>query len=1068
MMEPVLQPFTQRVSQVKLQPPKIPFVSNVTGTWITTAEAMDPSYWARHVRQTVRFAEGVAELVKEPDVILLEVGPGQTLGTLAKQHPNRGKGQVVLSSLRHPYDDQSDVVFLLNALGQLWLSGVQVDWSGFYANERRRRLPLPAYPFERQRYWIDPQKQVDDGRLQYGLSRKKADIADWFYVPSWKRSAPQIPPESGDLTDQTLSRTIGEGTSWLLFVDIGGLGEQITKRLRQAGQDVIVVRVGDQFAQLGNQEFTINPRKLEDYVALFRSLHTQDKTPNKIMHLWGVGLNNKTLTKMVCLEKAQDLGFYSLLFLVQALGNQHKLASIQIAVVTTNVQEVTGEEILYPERSTVLGPCKVIPQEYPNITCRSIDLVVPKPGIWEATTVDQLITELISESSESIVAYRGSHRWVQTFEPLQLEKKNERPTSLREQGVYLITGGLGGIGLVLAEYLAKTVQAKLVLIGRSGLPSRDEWGHWLAVHSEQDHTSRKIQRIQTMEELGAEVLVATADVAHRGQMQALINQVYQRFGQIHGVIHAAGVTEENSFHAISEVTKAECKRHFQPKVQGLFILEDVLEGRSLDFCLLFSSLSSVLGGLRFVAYSAANLFIDAFAHKHNQKNVGPWLSVNWDGWQFREENKRNTLIGTTVANFAIKPNEGVEIFQRILSMGPATQIVVSTGDLQTRIDQWIKLESLRDSEETKSVDVPLLYPRPDLDNTYVAPQNEIEQAVAAIWQTLFGIEQVGVHDNFFELGGHSLLAVRMFAQIEETLGRNLPVGLIFQAPTVEQLASILRREGWSPPQTSLVPMQTDGPKRPLFFVPPAGNTVVGFADLIRNLGTDQPCYGLQPPTPNGRQTPFNRVEDLATHFIKEIRTIQPEGPYLLGGQCFGGQVVFEMAQQLRTQGQETALLALFDTPYPNPTLSSKISWHLEVLGQLESKEKLDYVLIKVKRRLAKMISRVYLKTGRPLPAQVQTLTTEAGIRQASNAYQPQRYQGQITLFRAEDEGFGEGSQNLERGWGYVAAAGVEVHLVPGTHDEMMSEPHVQELAEQLRVCLDQIQATDEELRNDSI
>jgi thioesterase domain-containing protein/acyl carrier protein len=347
----------------------------------------------------------------------------------------------------------------------------------------------------------------------------------------------------------------------------------------------------------------------------------------------------------------------------------------------------------------------------------------------------------------------------------------------------------------------------------------------------------------------------------------------------------------------------------------------------------------------------------------------------------------------------------------------------------------------------------------------VTPQDLLELQLTEIWEEVLEVQPVGIRDNFFELGGHSLLAVRLFAQIEEILDRNLPVGLIFQAPTVEQLAGMLRREGWSPPQTSLVPIRTGGPKRPLFFVPPAGNTVVGFADLIRNLGPDQPCYGLQPPTPNGRQTPFNRVEDLATHFIKEIRTIQPEGPYLL-------------AQQFRTEGQATALLALFDTPYPNPTLSSKISWHLEVLGKLESKEKLDYLLVKVKRRLAKMISRVYLKTGRPLPAQVQDLAAEAGIRQASNSYQPQRYLGQITLFRAGGEGFGEGSQDLERGWGHVAAAGVEVHLVPGTqvevhlvpgtHREMMSEPHVQELAEQLRVCLDQAQAADVELRNDSI
>jgi amino acid adenylation domain-containing protein len=357
--------------------------------------------------------------------------------------------------------------------------------------------------------------------------------------------------------------------------------------------------------------------------------------------------------------------------------------------------------------------------------------------------------------------------------------------------------------------------------------------------------------------------------------------------------------------------------------------------------------------------------------------------------------------------------------------------------------------------------------RSGLVSAFVAPQDLLELRLTKIWEEVLDVQPVGVRDNFFELGGHSLLAVRLFAQIEEILGRNLPVGLIFQAPTVEQQAGILRREGWSPPETSLVPIRTGGPQRPLFFVPPAGNTVVGFADLIRNLGPDQPCYGLQPPPPNGRQAPFNRVEDLAAHFIKDVRTIQPEGPYLLGGQCFGGQVVFEMAQQLQTQGQETALLVLFDTPYPNPTLSSKIRWHLEVLGQLESKEKLNYVLLKVKRRLAKIIGRVYLKTGRPLPAQVQELATEASVRQASNSYQPQPYQGQITLFRAGGEGLGDGSQNLERGWGEVAAAGVEVHLVPGTHSEIMREPHVQVLAEQLRVCLDQAQAADVDLRNDS-
>ena len=188
MMDPILEPFTEHVQAVNLEPPKIPYVSNVTGTWMTAAEATSPSYWARHLRHTVRFAAGLHELLKEPDRILLEVGPGRTLSTFAGRHPEKAAGQVVLSSLRHPQDQASDVAFMLNTLGQLWLAGIPVEWSGFYARERRQRLPLPTYPFERQRYWVEPPTREYDVNTPQGFLRKEPDIADWFYIPSWKRS----------------------------------------------------------------------------------------------------------------------------------------------------------------------------------------------------------------------------------------------------------------------------------------------------------------------------------------------------------------------------------------------------------------------------------------------------------------------------------------------------------------------------------------------------------------------------------------------------------------------------------------------------------------------------------------------------------------------------------------------------------------------------------------------------------------------------------------------------------------------------------------------------------------
>jgi acyl transferase domain-containing protein/thioesterase domain-containing protein/aryl carrier-like protein len=162
MMEPILEPFTQRVRQINLQPPQIPYISNLTGNWITAAEATNPNYWAKHLRQTVRFAAGVKQFFTEPDWILLEIGAGQTLSTLTRRHPDKPEQQIVLSSVRHPQEKQSDLAFLLTTIGKLWLSGIEIDWSKYYKDEKRHRIPLPTYPFERQRYWIEPPQPLNN------------------------------------------------------------------------------------------------------------------------------------------------------------------------------------------------------------------------------------------------------------------------------------------------------------------------------------------------------------------------------------------------------------------------------------------------------------------------------------------------------------------------------------------------------------------------------------------------------------------------------------------------------------------------------------------------------------------------------------------------------------------------------------------------------------------------------------------------------------------------------------------------------------------------------------------
>jgi len=1190
MMDAIAQPFTEFVQTLTLHPPQISYISNVTGTWITTEQATDPNYWVRHLCEPVRFADGVQQLWRQHKPILLEVGPGQTLSSLALQCLDSipVADKVVLPSLRYSYDRQSDVDFLLNSLGQLWLSGVQIDWSGFYTHEFRHRIPLPTYPFERQRYWIEPQRPsasgeqlqlmptapelwkslvaagqlqategisdfdeqtyrqmrqsleclclaymnltfrslgafknssdqyslekllelcdrcqvlpqyrelltrwlevlIEQGQLQqseglftnlmpvskdsikalveeaktrrsyasnwinyiegYGenmiailtgekeplelrfsdflsekeqeeefsqshisssdyyksilqaivkqlvqslpsevnlrilevgagtgaatevllpvlpskqtnytftdvgglflkaakqkfsaypfvdyrlldieqspreqgysthsfdiviaynvlhVSRKigdaldhvrsllapegllllweytqprmdadlidgllmnpvedegmgrnmgnpflskeqwqealkshgfteivafsetdafgehvilarasasatlstpkaftalidqqnadnthhvsldtKPNIADWFYIPSWQRT---MQPQSVEC----------KPGAWLVFVDECGLGAQIVKRLELEDQDVILVRAGEQFGRdevstnkLGQHAYTINPHRKDDYHALVKEFHTLKLNPKKIVHLWSITSRDRTASGLKDVETSQDLGFYSLLFLAQALGKQNWTDEFQIAVVSNNMQSVIGEDLLFPEQATVLGAVKVIPQEYPNIGCRSIDVAIPLKRSWqEEKLIKQLLRELTAYPSDSVIAYRGNNRWVQSFEPAQLYDARGKTARLREGGIYLITGGLGNIGLVIAEHLAKSVKAKLVLTGRSAFPNRDKWSQWLSTHDEQDDVSRKIRKLLELEALGAEVLVAIADVTSLDQMQAAIASTEARFGQLNGVFHTARTAKKTSF-SIEETTKPECEQQFQPKVQGLLVLEKVLQGKNLDFCLLMSSVSSVLGGLGLADYSAANNFMDAFASHHNQSHPVPWISVNWDTWKMEENNQQSLSIRDSFTEFSFTPQEGVNALERVLSWGESDQIVVATGNFQSRVEKWTKLEPLQEGTATQKLSLPALHPRPNLTNAYVAPSNDLEHRIASIFQELLGIEQIGIHDNFFALGGDSLTGTVLVSKLRQEFKIQFPFRYLMEAPSIGDLA----------------------------------------------------------------------------------------------------------------------------------------------------------------------------------------------------------------------------------------------------------------------------------------
>ncbi|MBN9125761.1 MAG: polyketide synthase [Nitrosospira sp. 56-18] len=794
MVEPMLPVFIRAVEKAGPRPPKLPFFSNLSGNWITPQEAADPGYWGRHVRGTVRFGDGLRELLSNPDRILLEVGPGETLVTLAQRHPDASPQHLVISSLPHPGRADQAQRHLYLALGKLWLGGVPVNWENFHGRERRRRIPLPTYPFERQSYWVKPGATTGSDSIaasrnipvEKGEESAKLSLDDWFYVPSWHRSESVVPAP-----DEFLSRLIGR---LIVFYDDSLLGAAFRARLLNAGIEPIMVSMGAAFRRPARDHYLVRPGERHDYDLLLRAIRDDGEEIGHIFHFWSMTGGGEEPS----LAESQARNFFSLFYLAQALESAPGLIppgkTAEITVVTDQLEDVTGNESLRPEKAMLLGPCKVIPQEYSHLACRIVDIEPHSIGSTLTGLAERILAESQADPVSSVVAYRGIHRWLQCFDPIRDSGPSQSGSGqFRREGVYFITGGLGGIGLTLAEHLAKTRQAKLVLLGRSPFPSREHWPRLLSDTAGGDSMRPKVEKLIYLEALGAEVLVLQADVAIQAELQAAVAQARRRFGAIHGVIHAAG---EVGSGLISAKTEAMVAQVLAPKVQGMRVLQAVFKDEALDFMMLCSSLAAIAGGLSKVDYSAANAYLDATARAACRESPFPVISVNWDGW--REVGMAASMA--LPAGVGIGPREGVEVFERIvggLSSGSGVtrppvrpQVIVSTIDLNSRLNQTqddlvaqpMAFDTARKQDR---------YPRPALQTIFKLPDSELEKSIAEIWQGLLGMDAVGVNDNLFELGGDSLLGIQLLSRVRTGFAVDLHPADFFRSPTVAGLAALV-------------------------------------------------------------------------------------------------------------------------------------------------------------------------------------------------------------------------------------------------------------------------------------
>ncbi|UCH95007.1 MAG: KR domain-containing protein, partial [Candidatus Aminicenantes bacterium] len=796
---PILNRFEKKLKRITFNRPRIPFISALSGHWLTGEEASHPGYWLKHLQGTDRSTEGLTELLKEKNSIFVEVAPPGLLSTSIRQQAGKTTNQTVINLVKQPGENTGEAYYLLTQIGRLWLAGVEIDWCHFYPGEkeeRRYRIPLPPYPFERQPYWIEGNSfQVEAGRLtDTSKSSKKPDIADWFYLPSWKRSPLLCPGHKKNYPKP--------GSCWLVFEDPCGLGSQLVQHLKRKGQEVIIVKSGSRFGRVSDHIYTLNPGKNTDYETLFKELHTMGKVPGNIVHTWSVTRDSGNEPDWKSAAAAQDLGFYSLIYLVQAIGKHHFETHFRIFAISNNMHQVTGEEKLCPAKATLLGAVKVIPQEYTNIKCSSIDIVPRQPGNWnDEQLLDQLMMEFQLENPEKVVAFRANYRWLPTFEPIRLENSENRQTRLREKGIYLITGGLGGIGLELAKYLAERVHARLILTSRSPFPPRQEWEKWRETHDEEDIVSKKISKLQELIEIGAEVLICKADVTNLEEMQEVITRAEHRFGRINGVIHAAGVPDGC---VIPLRTREMNEGILAGKVTGTLVLDYVLRDFTIDFFILCSSLISILALFGQVGYCAANAFLDTFTYLKTSCDGIFTTTINWDMWKEvgmgvdavaqLAENENIQGAQQVLLKNAMSNTEAIDVFSRILEYS-MPQVIVSTSDLMLRMEVQNRVEISRAGQEFEIETFQgTLYPRPELSTEYVPPQTEFEKTFANILKKFFGYEQVGINDNLFEFGVTSLTIIRLNSLLRDELQKTIPIVMMFEYPTIASLGQYLQQE----------------------------------------------------------------------------------------------------------------------------------------------------------------------------------------------------------------------------------------------------------------------------------
>lgn len=779
-LDPILSEFRQLMSTVELSAPIIPYVSNITGDWITAEQSTDPDYWVSHMRQTVRFSDGIRTILNHGVDLLLQVGPGSSLLTLAKTLPGSDEPAGVSCMAAREGTTDEDVRAMYDTLGYLWAVGTDIKWTKLDRGQHRRRVKLPLYPFERKRYWHNrvPDTVGNSKEEPNSAIPEQRDVAEWFSTVGWVQDVEGLTPA----TSACLSTLIQENELWVLIAESRSVLAQLGQLLRRNGVSIVHVIPGETFAEeIVQQRYRLNPTDKEQYLVLLNHLHANGAKKLRIVHGWSQFGDAVSLLDKDSFQALQDKSLVSLQALVQATG-EHDVEKAELVFLGFESLMVLGTEAMESlATSTASAVCLVAEQEYPGLRCRYIDLdqsylesQLPESRLWRA------IAEIGRPSSPQLVAIRGNNRWLRRF--YSVTAANDGSVPLEKEASYLVTGGLGKVGYALCHWLARKWNARLVISGRTVLPPQQQWSEWLADDSRDEQVRNRIRKLTALMEAGADVYYSAADATDIHQMSELFQRTKQVFGSPAGVFACAGRVGSDAFAPIADMSPSQIHERLLTKTQSALVLARILEPTDINFVLFVSSISSVVGGLGFSCYAAENQFIDLFCRHKTVTGGVPWLSLGLDAWD-----DGSTVSDPThaLAALAIRAEDAGALFKHALAVKNISHLLVSTVDIERRIqDQHKDLPTSSPSADSGSV-------RPSLSVEYAAPETDLHRDIVTLVEEIIGIKDIGIVDNFFELGGDSLSGMQLIGTLRARYEIELPVDKIFASPCVRDIASLV-------------------------------------------------------------------------------------------------------------------------------------------------------------------------------------------------------------------------------------------------------------------------------------